>query len=303
MEEMRRLTIEDGILYALYLADGEVLGITRLNKIIDKMQIEGLPITNEFTNDQNGPYDPLIRECANVLDTKGLISQQKTPRMQVAHSRDDFSLTECGRHEVEERILPFIKNHQFLEILMASLGPTIRDYKSMQIDTLIKKVHDDLYISPGNIEFLTKFSEVRTALIAEFNQIAANHSEFCYAELVVLGSLDFALRCLNKIEGNLDNEASGKNHILAKSNELLSYTKLFKRNLDELNKTCLHSGKCAFGIHCLPIELDNIGHGLQCLEWNSKVYGIVEPCEDIVFMPDVEESSFQSNHLIMNTTV
>jgi hypothetical protein len=286
MEEISGVGIEDGILLALYLAGGGILGITKLNKIIDKMQIEGLPITNKFFNDTNGPHDQLIRDSARNLRDFGLISHQRTQRPRVPHPREDFFLTDDGRHEVEQHILPILKESPIVKMLISFVLPYIKEYNSMQIQELIEKVHDELYISPNNSDFLNKFSEIKVEMNREFAQIASNYSDFCYAELVVLGSLDFAIRCLNKIEEDLDEVTSGKNHILAKSIELLNYSKNLKRKLCEFNNRCLQTNGCVFGINCLSKEVDIIGCVLQSLEWNSKIYEIVEPCETTDFISD-----------------
>src|SRR5271157_2772753 len=120
MNGIQRLTPKLGVLYALYLADGKVLGITRLNKLIARLQRDGFPIRNKFVNAEMGPYDRMIDGYATQLDSEGLIYKAVSPSIYYENDRQDFFLTSEGKVFVENEIMPSLMSNPFYEFFMDS---------------------------------------------------------------------------------------------------------------------------------------------------------------------------------------
>jgi hypothetical protein len=308
MEVIEELTREEGLLLALYLLDGEVLGKVRLNKLLARLQHDGFPIINHFTNLQMGPQDREIDLDSIRLDEGGFISRYKTPRPNYENPRIDYRLTDTGALWVEQEILPKVKRNPFYRDFTNSFGSVKYEYKSMKIDDLYKKVHVDLCISDDINRFLVETIDTKEALTNQFNKIKSDGMNYCYADLVLLGSTEFAIRCLDIIQKrDIDDQATGKNNILAQSKQLSSNIELFQSNFRASNKDCSDFKKCLRGINCVIDKLNPIKYALHCIEWNAETYQILKPFGDDFdladYMTDEEESLFTSHPQTMSTMV
>lgn len=308
MKGVLGLSPKIGVLCALYLADGEVLGITRLNKLLARLQRDGFPITNQFMNAKMGPYDPMIDTYATQLSDEGLVTKGISPREYYENDRQDFSLTSSGKLYVETEVIPFLERDPFYEYFMDSYMNIKDNYRKWPIPYLVDTTHDELCISPDNSKFLTEAFNTREALIKEFNNIERTYKEFCYPSLVLLGSLEFAIRCLGRIlESYLDDLATGKNNILVNSRSLLENVITFRNRHISKIYNCATNLECEDGLDCLTKELSDIKYSSHCIEMNSRNYKILEPFSEewelTDYMTEQEVSLFASHLPTLKTTV
>jgi len=186
---------------------------------------------------------------------------------------------------------------------------SIKDnYRKWPIPYLVDTTHDELFISPDNSKFLTEAFNTREAMIREFDNIEQNYKEFCYAGLVLLGSLEFAIRCLGRIlESYLGDHATGKNNILVNSRSLLENVISFRNLHFSKIYNCAANFECEDGVDCLSKELSDIKYSSHCIEMNSRNYKILEPFSEewelTDYMTEQEVSLFASQLPITNTTV
>lgn len=308
MRGVQGLTPRTGVLCALYLADGEVLGITRLNKLLARLQRDGFPITNQFMNAQMGPYDPMIDTYATQLSSDGLITRGVSSCEYYENDRQDFFLTPQGKLHVETEVIPLLERDPFYGSFMESYMNIKDNYKNWPSHYLVDTTHEELCISPDNSRFLTEAFNTRETLIREFNDIERTYKEFCYVGLVLLGSLEFGIRCLGKIlESYIADRATGKNNILVNSRALLENVIVFRTHFNSKLDACAHNIECEDGLDCLTKELNNIKYSTHCIEMNSRNYKILDPFSEewelTDYMTEQEVSLFTSCPQTMNTTV
>jgi len=306
MEGIEELTKEEGILYSLYLADGEILGKVRINKLIARLQRDGFPIINRFINQQMGPHDRGIDSDASNLSMGGYITQTQTPLSGYDNPREDYRLTESGILRVEQQILPKILRNPHHKHLKHEFELVKYEYKSLAKSELVAKVHKELCISEDQSRFLIEIETARSDLIKQHDEISINHANYCYSTLTLLGSLDFTIRCLDRIrEERFNDPETGKNHILAQAKKLLENISIFWNRYKELQGYCLKAKECLLGGNCPQDGLESVKYALYCIEWNSERYGILNPFGDNFDLADYmtveEESLFKSCLRPMNT--
>ena len=289
-------TNAESILYSLYISDGTILGKTRLNKFLARLQRDGFPVKNKFVNAAMGPYDSDIDLYTSKLDEEGFISKSLYPLPRADYDREDFQLTEDGYLYVEQRIVPTLKKHPFYDILINSIGNISDEYRMMQIDNLVERTHDELYINNTPM-FLEVLNDTVKMLNVEFKRLEDNHTDFCYVTLTLLGSLEFAIRSLNRIQiGKWNEPTMGKNNVLYNSKKLLETVRsLLSAHVLPFDD-CSTSERCLFNRDCLSSELNTVKYNLHCIEWNSNVYGILKPFDNdyefTEYMTDEEELQF-----------
>lgn len=307
MGPIRRLTPCEGVLYALYLADGEVFGITRLNKLLARLQRDGFPITNQFFNAKMGPYDPEIDSYTAQLSDDGLITKTTSASEYYENDRQDFFLTPSGHQYIESEIVPLINVDPFYGHFMEFYLNHVKDnYKKWAIPHLVNVTHEELFISPDNSKFLAESFKTRESLIQRFNDIERSYRDFCYIDLVLLGSLEFPIRCLERIlAGDINDRATGKNNILVKSKCLLDNIDGFLPRFNLRCEPCIRDLECKDGTNCLSKSLYDIKYYLHCIESNAGYYNILEPFNDdwdlVDYMTAQEESLFASHFPIKTT--
>ncbi|MFZ2471814.1 MAG: hypothetical protein WAW52_07725 [Methanothrix sp.] len=308
MEGVEGISAQNGILYSIYLSDGEVLGKVRLNKLMARLQREGFPITNRFINERMGPYDAMIDGYASELCGDHLISQSLSPRPQHYNDREDFRLTAEGIAFVEQNILPAIKDHPYYNHLIYSFSNIKHEYKHLSIKNLVDNVHDELCLSDNKSVFLLELDNTKKKMMAEFDKLEAGFIDYCYASMVLLGSLEFAIRAITKIqEGKWDNNETGKNNILYNSQKLLESVSSSQTIINSIQPACMVQRACLNGMDCVAEELNKIKYGLYRIEWNSEIYQILRPFDrdyDLNdYQTEVEESALASRLQEMRTMV
>ena len=89
----KKFTIEDIILGVLYGAGGEIVGKTRLQKIIfllrEDMYMRDIP---KFSKGRFGPYLKEIDETLEKLESKGLISTKKVEKEVLDQKDSDYAI-------------------------------------------------------------------------------------------------------------------------------------------------------------------------------------------------------------------
>lgn len=297
MGDVEGLTAEEGILYALYLADGKVLGKTRLNKLIARLQRDGFPITNYFINAQMGPYDPEIDIKTSDLHDNGYIHKSFTSHPE--NDREDFQLTQYGTNYVVEVIVPKVKEYPFYDYAFDSFSSVRYEYLHSPILPLVGKVHNELYISEDISIFLTELNSIIEDLVSKFDQLESNYINYCYTTLSLLGTLEFTIRCLRKIqESYLYDKMTGKNNILVLSKQLSEKIKAYINKFGTIDRDCFDAKCCLHGINCQSRELDGVDYKFRSIEWNAKTYQILQPFSEewelTNYMTEQEVSLFDS---------
>ncbi len=258
------------ILYATFAHGGHLYGKVRLNKYLAVLQREGFPVPNKFENKQMGPYDRHIDDEAASLQSAQLLEINKRPSGKPL-DLFEYALTVDGAQFVRHAIFPRIDALPFRESYRAIITSTTYLFRS-NTEKVVDRLHKDLYLDDkrGFADHLNKtMAEIRRLI----GSAEARRSDECELCLDLLGTLDFALRCLEEVrKSHLDDGLTGKHNILFNAERLA----------DDAREAVNHE-------HMLILDdsspsnsrllSEKLKHRLHCLEYNADLYGVVTPID------------------------
>jgi hypothetical protein len=248
----------------------EVRGKVRANKQLARLQREGFPIRIKFRNIAMGPASIDVESRAQKAEGSGLLAIRKVQATQEDFdSRTDFVLTDAGYTYVDATVIPAVSKHPkgrlykraFARGMVGKFQPT---------KALISEAHETLLLDDGKAR-RRLCQQLQEDLKSLLDTIGNPRGIRDSMTLLVGATFELALTALDHVEPSLADEDdgwTGKNHILAKSQELTELGEEWKR-LRDLPKMA----------KSLQEDFELI---LNALELNCEVYDIIE-------MPDERE--------------
>lgn len=255
---------EVALLAATY-PNKRVQGITRANKVLSRLQREGVPITFRFRNIQMGPASLDLMQAAKTAQQKGILEINEIDQQaEGLENRTDFVLTKEGLDYVTGVVLPELNKQPRGDVIKRAFSRALRESKFAKTNALIDESHATLMLDDP-VKLLGAHESAFQQLSAQLDALREGPRPRDSMTILVGATVEFATDALAAIEPMLrdpSNKWTGKNHILAKSVELVDLAEEWGRlrALPKMGKTLEEEFELA----------------LNALEVNAEIYGILE---------------------------
>lgn len=262
-----------GVLFALSLKeDRTIYGKVTLNKTLALLQRDGFPIRNKFVNKTWGPFDWHVHSDAEKLASENLVTIEEKPNLN-KEPTNVYHLSENGFKSVQQKYSIRIENLPYLPVFRTRLEEIKRKFVSYKTPEIVAKVHEELLIDLGPVDFRRKLESLSTNLNDTADKAEKDRNPTCSVCLDVLGCVDFAITSLDLvILKKLDTNESSKNFVYFDAKEILQWANKLVRH-DHVRYTRIGSDP-------LSRFREQMGYRLYCTEEICDLYEIVKPIRD-----------------------